>query len=224
MNREERRRAQRAQRKAGDPGYRDGRWTGAPAGRFNDAREVAPERVDAEVQDFLAGSVFAAGAALLQPDDAPGPAGPPPLFTVMVHEDARTYGPAPVLRRLFDALDRDGAEQLGPRLSVATGWAVLSRPPNCLVKLKLDVLEPAPWRGAARIVLLGENYPALWQYVAGGGMVGLTSMDRLRRAQARPGASYADGLRACIPLGIGSSPGITHLIAEYGWPADHLTG
>jgi hypothetical protein len=229
MNREERRRQEREQRKqaGADPGYRDGRWTGAPTGRLTEVRPVEPERADAEVQDFLAGTMFAAGAALLHPDAAldgsTEPANVPPLFTVLVNEDASSFGPAPVLRQLFAALDREGAEQLGGRLSVATGWTVLTRHPNALVKLKLDVLDPAPLRGSARIVLLAENYPGIWQYVAGGGMVGVTSMARLHRVQSRPGASYADGLSACIPLGIASSPGITNLIDTFGWPADHLT-
>lgn len=222
MNREERRRQQRQQGRGSDQPYRGGRWDARP-GRLTELRAVEPQRSDAEVQDFLAGSVFAQGAAVLGADTG-DPDAPPPLFVVLVHEDERTFGPAPVLRELFARLDSGQLAQQVERgeIIAGTSWAVLAREENCLVKLKVDLHEPIG--GSARLVLLGENYPALWQYVAGGGVVAVSSMERLHRVQQRPGVTLADAVGQCVPFGVASSPGILHLIAAYDWPAGHLTG
>ena len=45
--------------------------------------------------------------------------------------------------------------------------------------------------GHARILLLAENYAQMWQYVAAGGMVGVTTVDRLQRVQSHD-PTFAD--------------------------------
>ena len=222
MNREERRRAER-RAAAGRSLYQAGRWV-APAGQITGARTVSPDRDNAEIQDFIAGTIPAAGAALLSPETAgaaPEVREMPPLFTVLVNDDASTYGPCPQLQDLFERLDRGGPATLHAELDVGTSWSVMARPPvNALVKLKLDFYEPV--RGTAHILLMANNYAGLWQYVAGGGMVGITTPQRLRRVQNNPDATYATVLRACIPVTVASSPGIQQVIRMFGWPANHL--
>jgi hypothetical protein len=224
MNREERRRAARQQRRDKPaPMPRDGHWV-APAGRVNEVRMIAPDRDAAEYQDFVAGTIFAEGAAVLFPETAPGTAASdfPPLFVVIVADDESTYGPCPQLRDLFAILDTEGGWQsLYEGLDVGSSWAVMLRLPRAgLAKLKLDIDHPV--KAAPRLLLMAENYPHLWQYIAGGGMVGVTTMARLRAVQAKPDATYADGLAQCIPFSVPSSPGLQQLIRLCDWPAQHL--
>ncbi|SCL21286.1 hypothetical protein [Micromonospora aurantiaca (nom. illeg.)] len=225
MNREERRRAARQPGHNPPPLQREGRWI-APDGRLNEVRLIGPGRDDAEVQDFTAGTIFAEGAAVLFPDDVPGSAAArfPPLFLVIVADDASTYGPCPQLRDLFAVLDSPGGwHTLHEQLAFGSSWAMLARlPGRALVKLKLDI--DAPVKAAPRILLLAENYPHMWQYVAGGGMVGVTTMSRLQALQAKPSATYADGLAQCLPFSVPGSPGLRQLIRLCNWPAQHLTG
>jgi hypothetical protein len=175
----------------------------------------SPGEVERQRQDFVAGTVFADGAGILYP------AGPPdpkfgPVFAVYVRNDASTYDPAPQLRELFGLLDQHGGARLHEMSRIGTSWAVLDgREP--LAKLKLEFHEPVSGPGAG-IVLLAENYRDHWRHIVAGGVIAITTAGRLERATSAPGASFADGLDACIVLGIRSSPGIEHLMAMHGWP------
>jgi hypothetical protein len=219
MNREERRRAEREARRSGQP-FAAGRPWDAPEGRIISERTYDESDLDRQVQDFIAGTVFAAGATLLGPTDGDEGA-PPPVFAVMIEPDAATFTAAPVLRRLLAELDRIGAGALGDQLRVGTSWSMLTKSDgHALVKLKLDVVQP--FTGSARIVLLAENYASFWQYIADGGIVGLTTMERIQRLATKPNPTFADGIEACVPMGIASSPGLRRIIDMFGWPGANL--
>jgi len=216
VNREQRRRAERAARgaKTGSTGA----WT-PPAGRITQAKFVpaTSEELERQRQDFLAGTVFAAGAGVVFPQGEPGPEPMEALFTIYVHDDQRTYGPAPQLRRAFGLLDEHGTVALHKLMTVGTCWSVMDGP-QPLAKLRLEFHQPAELCGRVEIVLLAENYRDLWQHIVGGGMVGLSTLERMQRVNAKPGATFADALETSVVLGIGSSPGIAHLMASHGWP------
>ncbi|UNO38697.1 hypothetical protein [Streptomyces sp. MST-110588] len=129
-------------------------------GHIDRATEFAPEDEERQRQDFLAGTVPAAGAGIAVPGDGPG--GPlDALFMIFVHEDQRTFGPAPQLKEAFALLDRYGAVGLHDQLSVGTGWAGMGgRDP--LVKLKLQFHDALS--GSTGIVL------AAHRNATGGGM------------------------------------------------------
>lgn len=214
MGRRERREAQRRAFRLGatnTPG-----WT-PPAGRIKSSRYVntaAPGELERQQQDFLAGTVFAAGAGVVMPEG--GPLGRlSPMFTVFVNEDDTTFGPAPQLREAFRLLDEHGATTLHTLLTVGTSWAILGIPDNPLVKLKLEF--HAPMTGSTAIVLIAQNYAACWQHIVSGGLIGITTVERLRRKTATPTASFADAMEASILLGIGSSPGLQYLTNVHGW-------
>jgi hypothetical protein len=188
--------------------------------------------VDRERQDFLAGTVFAAGAGFVAPDARPGDPlrRVPPLFTVYVNEDESTFGPAPQLAEAFRMLDEHGADKLAELLRVSTGWAVMDDPRCPLIKLKLEF--HAPMSGSAAIVLLAANYAEGWKHIVDGGSIAITTIDRLNRAtdgiDRRPSADGALTRRAgtttfeaitsaSIVLGIRSSPGIGYLMDVHGW-------
>ncbi|MEV8546970.1 hypothetical protein [Streptomyces sp. NPDC051572] len=214
MNRKERREAERAARR-----NRDGQQPGSsflpPQGRIARATMFPPADEERQRQDFLAGGVFAAGAGVLFPDgDGPVPS---PVFVVYVHDDERTFGPAPQLRTAFDMLDEVGLVGLHEQMPVATSWAGMSGP-SPLVKLKLDFPGPNPARGSAHLVLLADRYAELWQHIVHGGLIGVTTQQRLETATGRAGATFSDGLEACVLLGVGSSPVLEQLISLYRWP------
>lgn len=220
MNREERRRQARGQRKAsgGDdrPHWQD--WTPTT----NQIRRIGvldPARAQAEEQDFIAGTVFAAGAAAVLDDGkTPGPAFPP-LFVVLLRDDDTTWGPAPRLRQLLAAVEARGADVIGDQLEVASGWSLLLSDKNPLVKLKMDVRAPDQWAGlSAQFVLLGGNYRDHWWRIADGGMIGLTTEAKVAAVNALPNPSYADMMSACVLFGVGVSPGLHSMIRLNGWP------
>lgn len=156
--------------------------------------------IERQAQDFLAGTVFAAGAALLTPHGAGGAI--PPVFVIVLDDTA--FGPCPQLREVFALLDEPDAEfeRTAARVRAAVGWAVLAAPGRePLAKLKLDVLDPVP--ASARIVLLAANYQQFLFEAAAGGVLGVTTADRLAR----------------IPVQAGASPGLEQLIAAYDWPS-----
>ncbi|MFI2790896.1 hypothetical protein [Kitasatospora sp. NPDC018614] len=214
MNREERRRAERAARRNGR-GQELGPSFQAPAGRIARAAVFSPADEERQRQDFLAGGVFADGAGVMFPEGY-GP-GLSPVFVVYVHDDERTFGPAPQLRTAFDLLDEVGSVALHERMPVATSWSGMSGS-SPLVKLKLGFPGPRPARGSADLVLLADQYAELWQYIVGGGLIGVTTQQRLEKATSHPGASFTDGLEACVLLGIGSSPVLEQLMHLYRWP------
>lgn len=117
MGRAERRRAERDQRRRtqrpAPAASAWGDWT-PPTGRLTSNRAFDIGDTDRERQEFLAGTVFAAGAGVALPDRGPDGQLPelPPLFTVFVNEDASTFGPAPQLREAFRLLDERGSREL----------------------------------------------------------------------------------------------------------------
>lgn len=194
--------------------YVGGRWQ-APQGRVTEERTYEPEDLDRQVADFVAGTVFASGALLLGASDDE-PEAPPPLFVVTVEPDTATFTAAPVLRDALAELDRVGLVALNETLRCAASWSLLTKPEAALVKLKLDFVTPV--QGSARIILLGENYSQMWRHIAAGGMVGLSTMDRIQLLAARPGVTLADGYEACVPIGVASSPALQRMIEAFGWP------
>jgi hypothetical protein len=235
MGREERRRAERERHRQEKRGAEDGGRLGwaPPAGQLKSAQFLtSPDDVDRQRQDFLAGTVFAAGAGIVTPDQGPTEQLRPmaPMFTVFVNEDDSTFGPAPQLREAFRLLDMHGAVKLHELLTVGTAWAAMDDAECPLIKLKLEF--HAPMTGNTAIVLLAQNYAQCWQHIVDGGMIGITTFDRLKRAgaisrgdvptagvMAQPagGATFADAMDASILLGIGASPGIRYLMDNHGW-------
>lgn len=226
MGRKERREEERA-RRAGKavPGF--GGWT-PPTNRVQEARMFPAGEAERlrQGQDFMAGTAFAAGAGVLfagpalDPADA-GPVDLPTPFAVYVHEDEQTFGPAPQLRELFALLDERGAIAVYDQVmtNVATSWALLDHPDEPLVKLKLDFRATDALTGRAEILLLAGNYADQWHHIAGGGMVAISTLDRMHRAATRPGATMADGMEAALLVGVGGSPAIQQLIANHRWPS-----
>ncbi|WP_369383051.1 hypothetical protein [Streptomyces sp. cg36] len=215
MNREERRRAERAQRKNEADG---GPSLSSPAqGRLIRSTAFTEADEARQRQDFLAGTVFAAGADVALPQDGPGAMPIGALFVVYVHEDERTFGPAPQLREAFTLLDEIGTFALNERMDVGTGWSGMGGH-DPLVKLKLEFHGPHPKKGAAGLILLGNQYAGIWHHIVGGGLLGITTQERMRQATRRPGATFSDGLEACIMLGLGTSPVLEQFIDGYGWP------
>ena len=114
-------------------------------------------------------------------------------------------------------------------LTVGTAWAAVEDPDTPLVKLKLDFHQPIT--GSTGIVLIAQNYASAWQFIAGGGIVGITTFDRISRgtgghiggplpidsAPVVTGGTYGAALDSCILLGIGSSPVIKYLVDAHGW-------
>lgn len=216
MNREERRRAEREARKNRGGGGSGPSWTPVQ-GRLTQSKPFDADDIDRQRQDFLAGTVFAAGAGVAFPEEGPGPAPLDALFVVYVHEDERTFGPAPQLRDAFALLDQIGAIALHERMTVGTAWSGIGGH-DPLVKLKLEFHGPHPSKGSAGLVLLADQYASIWHHIVGGGLVGITTEERMERATSRPGATFTDGMEACILLGIGTSPVLEQLIDAYGWP------
>lgn len=212
MGREERRRTEREHRRQArhsaptGPGQND---LTTPA-QVTKLGFLTPDDADRERQDFLAGTVFAAGAGVALPDSGPGGA-PDPIFTIYVREDSSTFGPAPQLREAFRLLDQHGGVQLSQMLSVGTGWSAIDDPETPLIKLKLEF--HTPMTGSTAVVLLAQNYAPHWRHIAGGGMVGITSIERLNRAPA----TFAGVVNASIVLGIQASPVVRHLVTTHSW-------
>ncbi|MDJ0345643.1 hypothetical protein QMK19_25965 [Streptomyces sp. H10-C2] len=214
MNRKDR----RADREPGG-GRTPHTWSGLgqPAqGRLQTAKRFAPGDESRQRQDFLAGTVFAAGAGVAFPEDGPGgPAPLGPLFTVYVHEDERTFGPAPQLREAFALLDEHGSVKMHDLMDVGTAWAGLGGE-EPLVKLKLEFHGPS--RGSTGLVLLADQHAEIWQYIVGGGLLAITSQPRIQDVMNRqPGASFAQAMEASILLGVGTSPVLEQMIDAYGW-------
>ncbi|MBA3490231.1 MAG: hypothetical protein H0T78_11970, partial [Longispora sp.] len=210
MNRAERRRAEREARKKG---YTQGRQINAVKHTdvFRD-----PDRMDAARQDFLAGTIFAAGAGVII-DDTPD-SDMPPIFLVFLDDSA--YSVCPRLRDYFARLDTGGVAALGEVMTVAASWAIMGRSDGvALAKLKLDFLAPVKTR--AEIILLAENYADVWQHIADGGLIGLTTLDRIRDADLHGEGGYGRALNQCIPIQMAASPGIRQLIGMYGWPTNN---
>ncbi len=171
--------------------------------------------IERQAQEFLAGGIFAAGAALLAPQGVNVTI--PPVFTVSLDDTAFTV--CPPLREVFALLDEPDADfvRTGHRVRCAVGWAVLAYGDNPLAKLKLDFVEPVT--ASARIVLLAANYKGFLHEAAAGGVLGLTTTERVARIQSLPPtASFDAGLNEVVPIQAGASPGLEKLIEVYGWP------
>lgn len=57
----------------------------------------------------------------------------------------------------------------------------MEHPESPLIKLKLEF--HAPMTGNTAIVLMAQNYAACWQHIVNGGMIGITSLERMDRAK-----------------------------------------
>jgi hypothetical protein len=213
--------------KARRGGRRDGGRSGRPgpgwdvphnqltrAGMFPGTQQ----EMDRQRQDFLAGTVFAAGAGVVFPQGGTGKPLLRSMFTIYLQDGPETYGPAPQLAKLWELHAELGAVALHERSTVATGWSALDHPAAPLIKLKLDIREPAEAKGKCEIVLLAANYAEAWQHIVGGGMIGLSTFERMQAAAGRPDASFTDGMDASILLGIGSSSVVEMLMRNHGWP------
>jgi hypothetical protein len=187
-----------------------------PMRKLSQLKAFAPGDEDRQRQDFLAGTVFAAGAGIIGAAPSPGQTAPvDPVFVVFVHDDERTYGPAPQLREAFAMLDQVGAIETNEKLHVATAWSAhVGKVP--LVKLKLEF--EAPLTGKTGLVLVADQYAELWQHIMGGGMVAVTTQERLHKATAKPNADVSDALEASICLGIDRSAVLSVLCDSYDWP------
>jgi hypothetical protein len=177
MNREERRRQDKANR---------------PAGRSQ--KTIPPERLGAETQDFMAGTIFAAGAAGIRPE-GPGP-DLPPLFVVLL--DEKSISPAPELNSLFALLDSEGTASVNAQLKGTARWGSMPAPDGqMLAKLELNLTKPVKTRPS--FLLLADNYKDTWDIPATQGHVlGITTMERF--AALGNSSSYADALEACIVM------------------------
>jgi hypothetical protein len=122
MNREERRR----QEKANQQGQRTQKTTPA-------------ERLGAENQDFIAGTIFAAGAAAIRPE-GPDP-DLPPLFVILLEE--KNISPAPELKNLFALLDSEGTVNLHAQIKGTARWGAMPAPDGqMLARAELNFTQP----------------------------------------------------------------------------------
>jgi hypothetical protein len=195
-------------------------WAGLPVNELTTVKFVpaTDDERGRQQQDFLAGTVFAAGAGVAFPHSGTGIPGLSSMFVVYVEDGPQTWGPAPGLKKLFDLLDKRGAVKLHETSTVATSWSALDFPDQPLIKLKLDVLEPVEAKGFVGIVLLADQYPDAWQHIRSGGMIGITTRERMERATSRPGATFADGMEASILLGIRASSVVEMVMRSHDWP------
>lgn len=177
MNREERRRQEKANRQTG---------------RIQ--KSIPPERLGAETQDFIAGTIFVHGAAGIRPD-AGGP-DLPPLFVVLL--DKKSLSPAPELLRLFALLESEGTVKLNAQLQGTARWGAMpGHGGQMLAKLELDLATPVKTRPS--FLLLADNYKDIWDIPATQGYVlGITTSERF--AALSDSSSYADALEACIVM------------------------
>lgn len=201
MNREERRRQEKANRQGG-----------------NRSRTIPADRLPAEVQDFTAGTIFAAGAASIHAT-GPGPDAPP-LFVVLL--DKANISPAPELVQLFDQLDAEGTVAVNAQIKGNARWAAMPAPDGqWLAKLELNLTEPMKTRPS--FLLLADNYKQIWDIPASGDYVlGLTTTERF--AALGPDSSYADALDACVLLPLPASTAAKELREHYNNPEKDASG
>jgi hypothetical protein len=177
MNREERRRQEKANRQPGPS-----------------QKTIAPHRIDAENQDFIAGTIFVHGAAGIRPD-TDGPA-LPPLFVVLLDKKALT--PAPELLHLFDLFDAQGTVKINDQLQGTARWGAMPAG-NGQMLAKLELNLAAPVRTRPSFLLLADNYKDIWDIPATAGYVlGITTTERFYALS--DSSSYADALEACIVM------------------------
>ncbi|GGY11348.1 hypothetical protein [Streptomyces hiroshimensis] len=162
-------------------------------------RAFGPGDTERQRQDFLAGTVPAARAAVTVPETGPG-SRLGLLFMVFLHEDRRTFGPAPApaIRDAFGLLEHHGGLALARNLDAGAAWAGLGGP-GPLVKLKIEFA--APVRGPAAVMLDGSRHAHLWQHIAGGGLMALTSRERIAQATTGTAASFASVMAGSVLLG-----------------------
>ncbi|MFJ9077294.1 hypothetical protein ACIRO3_18950 [Streptomyces sp. NPDC102278] len=223
MEREERQRAQHTGHEVRPPASAGGHGGSyGPPSRRRAIRTptFAPHDEERQRQEFLTGTVPAAGACVILPVGGAADADTlPSLFVITVHEDERTYGPAPELREAFALLDARGAVETSRGLEVGCAWSGFGgvRP---VVKLRLDFRIPraAPTRSSVSIVVPADPYAEVWHHVLDGGLLGISTKARLDRVTGLPRSSFAAGLEACLLLGTGYSPVLERLITTYEWP------
>ncbi|MEU9802003.1 hypothetical protein [Streptomyces sp. NPDC051000] len=223
MEREERQRAQHTGHEVRPPASAGGH--GGAYGPPSQRRAIrtptfAPHDEERQRQEFLTGTVPAAGACVILPVGGAADADTlPSLFVITVHEDERTYGPAPELREAFALLDARGAVETSRGLEVGCAWSGFGgvRP---VVKLRLDFRVPraAPTRSSVSIVVPADPYAEVWHHVLDGGLLGISTKARLDRVTGLPRSSFAAGVEACLLLGTGYSPVLERLITTYEWP------
>lgn len=177
MNREERRRQEKASRQAG---------------RIQ--KTIPAGRLGAETQDFTAGTIFVAGAAGIRADAAG--AALPPLFVVLL--DKKTFSHTPDLLRLFALLESEGTVKLHEQLDGTARWGAMpAADGQMLAKLELNLTAPVKTRPS--FLLLADNYQDIWDIPATKGyLLGITTTDKFHAFTES--ASYADALDACILL------------------------
>jgi hypothetical protein len=177
MNREERRRQERANRLG----------SSIP-------KTIAPERHGAETQDFMAATIFVAGAAGIRADTNGAPL--PPLFVICL--DNTAFSQTPELLTLFALLKSEGSENLHAQLKGTARWGAMpGADGQMLAKLELNLTAPVKARPS--FLLLADNYKDNWDIPATKGyLLGITTMEKFRALPES--ASYADALEACILL------------------------
>jgi len=192
MNREERRRQEKANRQGS-----------------RSQKTIPADRLDAEMPDFIAGTIFAAGAAAIHAT-GPGPAAPP-LFVVLL--DEANISPAPELVHLFDVLDSQGTVALNAQIKGNARWTAMPAPDGqWLAKVELNITQPVKTRPS--FLLLADNYKQIWDIPATGDYVlGLTTTERF--AALGPNSTYADALDACVLLPLPASDTAKSLHEHY---------
>ncbi|MBC3840619.1 hypothetical protein GXW82_11160 [Streptacidiphilus sp. 4-A2] len=176
------------------------------------------EQYDRMRQDYLAGTVLAAGAGVALPTSGLGAPLLPGMFTVYINDDDSTYGPAPQLRTLLDLVDRYGAVKVHEMATIGAAWSGLDHPEEPMIKLTLDIQAPLAATGKVEIVLLAQNCADAWQHIAGGGMIGITTFERMKAKTERPGVTMADGREAGVLVSIGSSAVVETIMRNHDWP------
>lgn len=191
MNREERRRQEKANRQ--------GQRT---------QKTIPAHRIGAENQDFIAGTIFAAGAAGIRPD---GPGDLPPLFVVLLDNEAPS--PSPELQKLFWLLDSEGTVDLHAQIKGTARWgAIPANDGQMLAKVELNLTAPVNTRPS--ILLLADNYKEIWDIPATDGyLLGLTT--KARFASLGPSSSYADAMSVCVLIRPPASNAATMLQEHY---------
>ena len=80
-------------------------------------------------------------------------------------------------------------------------------------------------------MLIAQNYASAWRHIADGGLIGITTFDRMScategdirgpipvgSAPVATGSTYGAALNSCMLLGIGSSPVIKYLEDVHRW-------
>ncbi|GGT04545.1 hypothetical protein GCM10010156_72930 [Planobispora rosea] len=169
------------------------------------------EQMLTHIKAFVDGAVEASGTIAALPDHR-STGRLPPLFIVLVEPDTGSA----LLEQAFALLDRHGAVAASEAMTVATAWTAMDNGAELsLIKLKLEF--DRPFRGRQDIAFLGSAHAARWRHIAGGGLIVVTTTERLQTAGG-PAADYAETMNAGLVFSIAASPLLQQLIARHGWP------